>query len=146
MNPVQAIQQAAAYWAQQFGVDQTTLTNISLATAQQESGLNPNAVGDNGTSFGLFQLHQGGELGSLTPQQAEDPLTNAMTAIQQIASVLHAHPNWTPGDIAAAAQRPANPSTYASDVNAIYSEGASAFSGLANTPAPSNATPGAPNP
>jgi hypothetical protein len=29
---------------------------------QMESGYNPNAVGDQGTSFGLFQLHQGGAL------------------------------------------------------------------------------------
>jgi hypothetical protein len=45
--------------------------------ANRESGGNPNAVGDGGTSFGLFQLHKGGLLGSLTPQQARDPITAA---------------------------------------------------------------------
>lgn len=32
--------------------------------AYMESGYNPNSVGDQGTSFGLFQLHEGGQLRS----------------------------------------------------------------------------------
>ena len=40
--------------AQQEGVD----PSLALAVAQQESGFNPNAVGDGGNSFGLFQIHQ----------------------------------------------------------------------------------------
>lgn len=39
--------------ADEVGVDPA----IALAIAQQESGFNPNAVGDNGNSFGLFQIH-----------------------------------------------------------------------------------------
>jgi hypothetical protein len=45
--------------------------------ANRESGGNTNATGDGGTSFGLFQLHRGGLLGNLTPEQARDPLTAA---------------------------------------------------------------------
>lgn len=54
--------------------------------ASVESSFNPTAQGDNGTSFGLFQLHQGGQLGSLTQAQAFDPATNANTAMPYIAS------------------------------------------------------------
>lgn len=111
-DPVTVITQVA----NQYGLP----PEIALATAYHESGLNPQAVGDNGTSFGLFQLHEGGELGSLSPQQAFDPITNAETAIPVIASVYKMHPNWTPGQIAAAAQRPANQSAYAQAVNQIY--------------------------
>lgn len=41
-----------------------------------ETSWNPNDVGDNGTSFGPFQMHIGGELTAQggTPQQAEDPV------------------------------------------------------------------------
>jgi hypothetical protein len=40
-----------------------------------ESGWNPGAVGDNGTSFGPFQMHIGGALTSsgLSPEQAKNP-------------------------------------------------------------------------
>ena len=39
--------------ANEVGVDPA----IALAIAQQESGFNPNAIGDGGKSFGLFQIH-----------------------------------------------------------------------------------------
>src|SRR5215472_10111421 len=67
------------------GVDQATVSAIiqaardtgvdpalALAIAQKESGLNPNAIGDGGTSFGLFQLHIGGQLTSagISPDEA----------------------------------------------------------------------------
>lgn len=61
-------------------------TGIWETVVQVESGFNPQAVGDNGTSFGLFQLHQGGQLGNLTEQQAFDPATNARTALPSIAA------------------------------------------------------------
>lgn len=93
---------------------------LALADAQVESGLNPRAVGDNGTSFGLFQLHQGGELGSLSPAQAFNPTTNAHVSLGVMSQVAAAHPGASPGEIAALAQRPANPSAYAAQVNAVY--------------------------
>lgn len=104
--------------SQQYGIDPL----IPLATAYQESHLNPTAVGDGGTSFGLFQLHEGGELGSHTPQWAFDPANNAGTAIPIMAQIAHAHPTWTPGEIAAAAQRPQNRTAYASSINNIYQQ------------------------
>lgn len=93
---------------------------IALAAAQLESGFNPYAVGDNGSSFGIFQLHRGGELGSHSSDWAYNPTNNANTAISVMASVYHSHPNWTPGQIAAAAQRPADAAGYAAKVNSYY--------------------------
>lgn len=119
----QVIAGVADQVAQQYGFNaqQTAeLQAISLATAQQESGFNPAAIGDQGTSFGLFQLHQGGELGNLTPSQAENPQTNAQVAIPVIAQTLKANPGWSPGRIAAAAQRPADQAAYATDINNLY--------------------------
>jgi hypothetical protein len=59
---------------------------IPLDIARHESGLNNRAAGDvqNGraTSFGLFQLHEGGKLpAGMTAEQAYDPKTNAHIAI-----------------------------------------------------------------
>ena len=92
------------------------------ACAFHESIFNWLAVGDNDTSFGLYQLHEGGELGNLTKEQAMNPLTNCERAIPVIAAVQHQHPDWSPGLVAATAQRPANPSIYAADVNQIYNQ------------------------
>lgn len=50
----QDVQSMIVNIAQQEGVD----PSLALAVAQQESGFNPNAVGDGGNSFGLFQIHQ----------------------------------------------------------------------------------------
>jgi hypothetical protein len=132
--------------AQEKGVDPL----LALATAQQESGLTPTSKGDyehgRPTSFGVFQLHEGGELGNLTPEQAYDPKTNANVALSEFAAVQKlsaakaladfskavrlATPRAThdqimaqaatPGMIAALAQRPGNPLKYARDVNALY--------------------------
>lgn len=102
--------------AQQHGVD----PRLALADAEQESGLNPSAVGDQGTSFGLYQLHEGGELGALTPQQAFDPATNAGVALGVMGTVASTHPGADPGTIAALAERPANAGAYAASVDRIY--------------------------
>lgn len=50
----QDVQSMIVNIAQQEGVD----PSLALAVAQQESQFNPNAVGDGGNSFGLFQIHQ----------------------------------------------------------------------------------------
>ncbi len=109
---------------------------IAVADAIVESGLNPRAVGDQGTSFGLFQLHQGGELGALTKAQAFTPLTNARVALSEFRTVQRSTPSLlrNPGALAATAQRPqlltaagaptASPaaSAYAAKVNRVYGE------------------------
>ncbi|HET9690998.1 MAG TPA: transglycosylase SLT domain-containing protein [Acidimicrobiales bacterium] len=132
---VAAIEAAAAH----YGVD----PRLALADAQQESGLNPTSVGDGGTSFGLYQLHQGGELGNLSPAQAFDPTTNADTALAVFAQVQARTPGASPGQIAALAERPANPSAYAASVNAIYGNPnfMPGVAGTAVTPASSTPTP-----
>lgn len=104
--------------AMQYGVDPIT----AIATAYHESGLNPRSVGDNGTSFGLYQLHQGGELGNHTADWAFDPGNNARTALSVMGDVTKQHPSWSPGAIAAAAQRPANTAAYATAINNIYNQ------------------------
>lgn len=124
---------ALARAAQETGVPY----NVALAVAMAESGLNPRAVGDNGTSFGLFQLHKGGELGSMTPEQAYDPYTNAVTALRQFAAVAAADPSITsdPGRWAAAAQRPADAAGYAVRVNNLLQSGfGGSPSGIVPTP------------
>lgn len=51
--------------------------------ANRESGGNTRAVGDNGSSFGLFQLHRGGLLGNMSPQDAQDPVKAARVLAQE---------------------------------------------------------------
>lgn len=104
--------------AEAFGVDPLT----ALASSSVETGrtFNPRAVGDKGTSFGLFQLHRGGELGDMTPEQAFDPQTNARTALSEFARLAKLHPDWSPGRLAAEAQRPADKADYERKVNAEY--------------------------
>lgn len=102
--------------ANKLGLD----PRLAVAQMLQESGGNPYAIGDSGTSFGIFQLHRGGELGNLSPAQAFNPSVNAGVSLAVDAQVAKAHPDWSPGRIAAAAQRPADPAGYARSVDAIY--------------------------
>lgn len=79
-----------------------------LGSALEGGWTSPYPVGDHGTSFGPFQLHQGGKLDSLggTPQQAEDPrwavkamMPDYSHAVNQISDQL-----WTNNPEAAAEQ------------------------------------------
>lgn len=112
-NGGQSVEQIITNVANQLGIP----PNVALAIANQESGLNPNSVGDNGSSFGLYQLHQGGELGSHTQAWADDPYNNAMTALQVVANVRKQNPSMSWGQVAAAAQRPANQGAYAQSID-----------------------------
>lgn len=103
--------------ARRHGVDPV----VAVAMMLVESGGNARAVGDNGTSFGLFQLHKGGMLtaAGLTPEQAFDPATNADVALKSLAHEwAKGSARRSPGEIAAASQRPADPVGYARKVNA----------------------------
>lgn len=102
--------------ANKLGVNPRT----AVADAYVESKFNATAVGDNNSSYGIFQLHRGGELGSLTPQQAFDPTTNATTALTVFASNQGTYSD--PGLLAAKSQRPADPSGYALKVDALYND------------------------
>ncbi|MCZ4497218.1 MAG: hypothetical protein JWM25_1803, partial [Thermoleophilia bacterium] len=81
-------------------------------------------VGDGGTSFGLFQLHEGGMLtaAGLTPDQAFDPRTNATVALKSLAHEWAKGAKRSPGEIAAASQRPADPAGYARKVDAAMQQ------------------------
>jgi hypothetical protein len=135
---------------------------LALALAMQEGGgvIQPHGMGDYGrfdksgnfipmnagakgghyTSFGAYQLHESGELGNLTMQQAFDVATNAGVSLSEVASVLHSSPSalaarermlgvgsWgsdvsklSPGQIGALAQRPADAAGYAKSMDAYY--------------------------
>jgi len=116
--------------ARQYGVP----PEVALAVGYHESGLKPDATGDRGyfrdgrfipdasgqpTSFGIYQLHQGGELGKLSQSAAFDVYTNASVAIPVIASARKKHPDYTWGQVAAAAQRPANQQAYAASIDTL---------------------------
>ncbi|MCW2972542.1 MAG: hypothetical protein JWN72_815 [Thermoleophilia bacterium] len=103
--------------AKQVGVDPVAAVAMMLV----ESGGNAHAVGDGGTSFGLFQLHEGGMLSSagLSSTQAFDPATNARVSLTSLAHQQRIGPDRSPGEIAAASQRPADPAGYAKRVDAM---------------------------
>lgn len=103
--------------ARERGVDPT----LAVAMMLVESGGRSTAVGDGGTSFGLFQLHEGGMLtaAGLTRDQAFDPRTNAAVALKSLRHEWEkGHERRSPGEIAAASQRPADPVGYAAKVDA----------------------------
>ncbi len=108
--------QVVARAAREQGVDPV----MAVAMMLVESGGRATAVGDGGTSFGLFQLHEGGMLTAarLSPEQAFDPYTNATVAMKSLAHEWSkGHARRSAGEIAAASQRPADPVGYAAKVN-----------------------------
>ena len=104
---------AAVKYGHQYGVP----PDLLVATALQESGGNLNAVGDHGTSFGPYQMHQGGRLTSYhySPQQAQ----NADLATKATAEDFSHYKTGNLGTWAARAQRPANAGAYAQHVNGL---------------------------
>lgn len=86
-----------------------------IATATVESGLNPGAVGDNGTSFGLFQHHIGGAGGGSHSSaiRYHDPVTSITERARWFKKM-----GIKSGRGAAALQRPADPFGYARKVDA----------------------------
>jgi len=73
-----------------------------------------------GYSSGLFQLNEHGEGAGMSLKDLLDPTKNSSVALAQFAKIAKAHPNWSPGQIAAEAQGPANKADYAKSVDAIY--------------------------
>lgn len=100
--------------AQQSGID----PNLALATAMMESGLNPTIVGDNGDSHGLFQENVHGRGAGRAPDYSITGQTSRFAA--DVKRLLATGFRGTPGEIAAAAQRPYDPVGYARKVDAIY--------------------------
>lgn len=108
---------------------------LARAIAKIETGgtFDPRSQGDHGyfmggrfvadpngpaTSFGLYQLHQGGMLGTLTPAQAFNPQINAHVALTHLYKTEQGHPDvHDPGTLAALSQGPADPKGYAEKIN-----------------------------
>lgn len=114
--------------AREQGVDPVAAVAMMLV----ESGGRSTAVGDNGTSFGLFQLHEGGMLtaAGLTKEQAFDPRTNASVSLKSLRHEWEkGHATRSPGEIAAASQRPADPVGYAAKVDGAMDRARSLLSG-----------------
>ena len=88
MIPASVVADARAAQAQTGASD--TAAALALAVAGPESGYNPNAVGDSGSSFGLTQLHtnangDGGGLGNgYSVSQLLDPVKNLAIAMGHI--------------------------------------------------------------
>lgn len=86
-----------------------------LATSFVESGFNPRAVGDGGTSYGLFQHHVGGAGGGT--QASARSFMNPEKSIRERARNF-SRMGIRGGRGAASLQRPADPSGYARKVDA----------------------------
>lgn len=101
--------------AQQSGID----PRLALAVAEVESGFNVNAVGDNGDSHGLFQENRNGRGHGRAPDY--DPARQTQRFAADVRRLIESGFRGTPGELAAAAQRPYDPEGYARKVNAAYS-------------------------
>lgn len=113
---ISAIVQAA----QRYGVDPAAM----IAIAMHESGLRAGAVGDQGSSFGLFQLHKGGALGSMSPSSALDALTNALVAAKALAGLggRGLHGSAAVSLLSRGFERPADPAGEIADAMSHYQE------------------------
>jgi hypothetical protein len=69
-------------------------TEYLFALARCESGLNPGAIGDGGSSRGLWQIHQGYHP-TITDEQAHDPVWSTAWTIQKLEA--GAYRLWTCG-------------------------------------------------
>lgn len=98
--------------ARKAGADPAAL----LATALTEDGARPGIVGDQGTSFGAFQFHRGGALGTHPASWADSPAAYLNRAQEFARLQVHG------GKGAAAVQRPADPLGYAQKVQANLGE------------------------
>jgi murein DD-endopeptidase MepM/ murein hydrolase activator NlpD len=115
----QGVVRMAIRAAREAGADPLTF----LAAGLVESGLRHDAIGDNGTSFGAFQWHRGGALGSHDPSW-----TRTYDAFLERARAFAAQGSG--GRAAALAQRPADPHGYARKVEAAKSQARRLLQGL----------------
>lgn len=123
-------------WTQQAAAATGADPVVLLATAIQESGARRGAVGDNGSSFGPWQMHRGGALGSHSPAWANSYATALNRAKEFARLKVHG------GVGAAAVQRPADRALYARGVES-HLEQARAILGRQPALKATPATPGA---
>lgn len=117
-RPPGDVQNIIATTAQAQGIDH----RLALATAFVESNFDPNAVGDTDTpysSHGNFQERlRVGRGGFTTPDP--DPARQTERFAADVRAALAAGFKGTPGQLAAAVQRPLDPVAYARKVDAAY--------------------------
>lgn len=102
--------------AQKYGVD----PKAALAIASVEGGFN-GAVGDHGTSFGPFQLHEGGALPSGKGAAWANSYDGINYAMQHIAQVAHGlHGQSAISAISRGFERPANPAAEIAKASGRY--------------------------
>lgn len=109
---------------------------LALAVAQQESGLNPGAIGDGGYSFGLYQENTAGGAGSTylnnggSYEDFFDPVSSTQRFADRVKYAMsQLGPDATPGEIAYAAQRPANRDAYIGAIDGLYQQSATSGGG-----------------
>jgi hypothetical protein len=92
--------------------------DLMVAVARVESGLRPDAVGDGGTSFGLFQDHIGGAGGKTKAEASQytDPLKSIEHAAERFKGAKTAEDAYN-------VQRPADRAGYIAKVNAALKTG-----------------------
>jgi hypothetical protein len=111
--------QVVAQVAKEKGVDPVLAVAMMLT---ESGGDNTNRTGDGGTSFGLFQLHEGGMLprdwyrGKPGHDNVFDPRKNAEISLASLARYAKSTGK-SGGALAAASQRPADPAGYARTVD-----------------------------
>lgn len=128
---------------QRKGADMETI-KAAIATMIQESGGRTDAAGDYGvfrgkrfipkgamrkygldpstafaTSFGPFQEHTGGRLGKLPPSAAMNIFDSSERAFNEFMIYRKNHPTWSRGQLAAAAQRPADQAGYRRSIDSM---------------------------
>jgi hypothetical protein len=133
------------------GTTNVEVRDAMLVGSYLESGWSPTAVGDQGTSFGPFQMHIGGALTAAggTPADAENPtwaVQNMLAAYEQgvqsvDASLWSSNPELASEEAAVAAERPTESyiaSQGQSRVDAAWSATQSALKGVVSTPGSPN--------
>jgi cell wall-associated NlpC family hydrolase len=111
-TPEQLIRRIASQYAFQD-------PDLLVATARQESGLNPLAVGDRGQSYGVFQEHSAGRGAGIPIPQRQDVAAATQRAIAEFNAIRARNPTVDRGTWAALAQRPQDQQGYARSVNAL---------------------------
>ena len=103
--------------------------DLLVATARQESSLNPLAVGDQGQSYGIFQEHSRGRGAGIPVASRQDVAAATERAIREFNAIRAKNPTADRGTWAALAQRPLDAQGYARSVNALLGASARGPSG-----------------
>jgi murein DD-endopeptidase MepM/ murein hydrolase activator NlpD len=82
------------------------LADVLVATAIAETGLDNEAPGDGGKSWGLFHEHDNGRGAGYTKEQRQDPHAATKRAIAEFRAMQKKYPGVDPGTLAVNAQRP----------------------------------------